>query len=458
MEIQKEVSCPFSWTFAILDPVRVKSDGKPSCMRIGYFVWEYPPSLVGGLGTYSEYITVEYIRTGNDVSVYTLNRGETEHEVRNGVDVYRPKLLDATPVFFPSMLSDELKKWGDGLKFYANIFSYNLAVSNLFVQQHVRKEGVKFDIVAGHDWLSAPAAMLAKKELGLPFVFHVHSTEWGRSGEHASKTVMEIEEIAKDQADRVITVSNAMKEDLVKHGWPANKISVVWNGVDPDLYDPTRYPKEEAEAIRKKYGIKDDEKMLLFVGRLTWVKGIKNLVLAMPSVVKEHPEAKLVILGIGEQQKELQETVQKLGLEKNVTFRFDFVGERERILHYAASDLCIFPSVYEPFGIVSLEAMAMEKPVVVGAVGVVGFKEQVINKGKDKCGTHVNGNSPESIAKGINEILKDPEKMKKMGKMGRKRVLKEFTWRVVSQKTLSIYQDVIEKAQPKTEGVPPPTA
>ena len=99
----------------------------------------------------------------------------------------------------------------------------------------------------------------------------------------------------------------------------------------------------------------------------------------MPLILKENPNTKLVILGKGDEQG-IVDAAERLNIKDKIVYRFDFVSEKERILHYAASDVCIFPSTYEPFGIVSLEAMAMEKPVVVGARGVVGFKEQVISR------------------------------------------------------------------------------
>ena len=112
-----------------------------------------------------------------------------------------------------------------------------------------------------------------------------------------------------------------------------------------------------------------------------------------------------------------------------MVYRFDFVSEKERILHYAASDVCVFPSVYEPFGIVSLEAMSMEKPVVVGARGAVGFKEQVISGGAEQNGIHINGEDPADIAWGINATLRILKKPKTGAKMADKEYLEYFTWR-----------------------------
>jgi len=163
----------------------------------------------------------------------------------------------------------------------------------------------------------------------------------------------------------------------------------------------------------------------------------------MASVLKDYPNTKLVILGKGEMQNDVVETAERLNIKNNVVYRFDFVPEEERILHYAAADLCVFPSVYEPFGIVSLEAMAMKKPIVVGARGVVGFKEQVINSGSDQNGIHINGEDPADIAWGIKEALKNPELAKIWGENGRQRVLEYFTWRKVAEETLKIYESTI---------------
>ncbi len=243
-------------------------------------------------------------------------------------------------------------------------------------------------------------------------------------------------------SDRIITVSYAMQQDLVKHGWPQSKVSVVWNGVDADRYDPSKVKQEDIKAIRDKYGIPSDWNMVLYVGRLAWVKGVRNILQAMPMVLKEFPNTKLVILGKGEEQRDIVETADRLNIKNNIVYRFDFVPESERILHYAAADVCVFPSTYEPFGIVSLEAMAMEKPVVVGARGVVGFREQVISSGVDQCGLHINGEDPADIAWGIKETLRNPEKARNWGENGRKRVLEFFTWRKVADETVKIYESL----------------
>lgn len=412
-------------------------------MRIGFFVWEYPPQLVGGLGTYADYITHEFIDIGHDVSVFTLNPGNLKtREILKGVEVHRPQIADASNVF-PMFVIDDLKRWGTNIKLFNDIFIYNILSATKFINQLIEKEHYKFDVVCVHDWLSSISGLVIKNQTKIPVVFHVHSTEWGRSGGQGSEVVSHLEWAMANNADRIITVSYAMQEDLIRHGWPQSKISVVWNGVDAERYDPRRCSKEAVARIRERYNVPEDWNMLLFVGRLTWVKGVRNLLQAMPSVLREYPNTKLVILGKGEEQSDIVETAGRLGIQDKVVYRFDFVPEDERILHYAAADVCVFPSIYEPFGIVSLEAMAMEKPVVVGARGVVGFKEQVISAGVDQTGIHVNGEDPADIAWGIKETLRNPEKARNWGENGRKRVLEYFTWRKVADETLKIYEALI---------------
>ena len=414
-----------------------------SHLRIGFFVWEYPPSLVGGLGTYAEYITREYIELGHDVSVFTLNPGNLNtKEVLRGVEVHRPLIVDASNVF-PVFVAEDLRRWGTNIRFFNDIFLYNILSSTKFVNDLIRKEDTKFDVVCVHDWLSSIAGNIIKNETKIPVVFHVHSTEWGRSGGQGSEVVSHLEYQMSQTCNHMVTVSEAMNEDLVRHGWSASKISVVWNGVDPNKYDPSKAKPQDVEKVRERYGVPEDENMMLFIGRLTWVKGVRNLVQAMPSILSDYPKTKLVILGKGEEQKDVTELASRLGIEDKVISHFEFVPEQDRIAHYAAADVCVFPSIYEPFGIVSLEAMSLAKPVVVGAQGVVGFKEQVMSNGPDQNGVHVNGNNPADIAWGIKEVLKDSARAKQWGENGRKRVLQYFTWRKAAKQTLEIYESLL---------------
>lgn len=415
-------------------------------MRIAFFVWEFFPRLVGGLGTYAIEIARKYEELGHDVTVFTLNDGNLPtREEWKGIEIHRPMVLDASDVF-PLFVTEDLKKWGQNIKLFSDIFTYNLLSATKFVNYCMKKQNKRFDIVAVHDWLSSISGLMIKKDCQkLPVVLHLHSVEEQRSMNGGSEVVKHIEKTMADKADQVVTVSNSMKEYLSSLGFQSSKINVCYNGCDPKKYDPSKVDKKKVKKLRQRYEIKDDEKVILFVGRLTWIKGVYNLVHAMPSILKDFPKTKLLILGKGEQYNDLINHAKKHGISDKVIIRSEWVSEEERILHYALSDLCVFPSINEPFGIVSLEAMSMEKPVVVGAAGVNGLREQVIPTGPKRTGVHVNGESREDIAWGIKEVLKNFEEARNWGKNGRKRVLKEFTWDVAAKRTLEVYQRMVKK-------------
>jgi glycosyltransferase involved in cell wall biosynthesis len=259
-----------------------------------------------------------------------------------------------------------------------------------------------------------------------------------------SEILSNIELHAANAADMIVTVSYAMKEELTGLGFPKDRIRVCYNGVDAQKYNPKNVSAEQARKIREFYGIKPDEAMILFVGRLVGVKGVDKLVMAMPHILQKIPKAKLVILGVGDLQEYLTNLVNYMRLGDHVKFRFEFLPEEERIIHYAACDVAVFPSHYEPFGIVVLEAMSMEKPVVVGASGISGMREIVICCGEEQCGYHIDPSNPTDIAWGITSTLENPEKMKWLGKNGRKRVLEEFTWDKIAENTLKLYEEIIK--------------
>ncbi len=220
-------------------------------LRIGFFVYEYPPQIVGGLGTYAEYITQEYVDIGHDVSVFTLNNnGFKTREIMKGVEVHRPQIADASNIW-PFFVVDDLKKWGTNIKLFNDIFIYNILSATKFINDLIKKEKYNFDVVCCHDWLSSIAGLVIKNETKIPVVFHTHSTEWGRSGGQGSEVVSHLENAMAQNSDKIVTVSYAMQEDLIKHGWQSSKISVVWNGVDPERYDPVNVQKQEVAANPK---------------------------------------------------------------------------------------------------------------------------------------------------------------------------------------------------------------
>lgn len=415
-------------------------------MKMAFLVYEYPPRIVGGLGTYAAEITRKYVLLDQEVSVFTMNDDEGSlptRELWRGVEIHRPLDIDVSDSL-PDVIAEDVRKWGRGINLFSRILVYNYLSASKIINELVAREGFQFDIVIAHDWLSAIAGITVKRDLGLPLVFHVHSHEKGRTLGNGSEVLNNIEHRAGQIADMIITVSNAMKDELTSLGFPQEKIKVVYNGVDPQKYSPEKVSPSEVKKVRELYGIKDDELMILFVGRLTYVKGVDKLVMAMPLILKEIPNAKLVIVGLGEMKEHIEKIVQTQKLQDCVKFRTEFVPEEDRIAHYAACDVAVFPSLYEPFGIVAIEAMSMEKPIVVGATGVSGMREIVIPEGPQQCGFHVNPNDPVDIAWGVINSIKDPKRKAELGKNGRKRVLECFTWDVIAKRTLELYQQLLE--------------
>ncbi len=422
-------------------------------MKMAILVYEYPPKIVGGLGTYAAEITRKFVLLENDISIFTMNDDQGSlptRELWRGIEIHRPLHVDVSDSL-PDVIAEDVRKWGRGIHFFSKILVYNYLTASKMVNELVRNEGFLYDVVVAHDWLSAMGGIAIKRELDLPLVFHVHSTEKGRTLGNGSEVVSNIEFRAAQTADMIITVSYAMKDELIGLGFPAEKIKVVYNGVDPQKYSPDQVSKEKVSEIRNKYGIKDDENMILFLGRLVWIKGADKLIAGMPHVLQKIPNAKLLIVGVGDMREYLERMVQNLNLQDRVKFCFDFISEEERIAHYAACDVAVFPSSYEPFGIVALEAMSMSKPVVVGASGVSGMREIVIPAGQDHCGFHVNPNDPVDIAWGIISSLQDPQRKLQLGQNGRKRILQEFTWDEIAKKTLKLYDELLESRKPKKQ-------
>ena len=416
-------------------------------MKIAVLVYEYPPKIVGGLGTYATEITRKFVLLDHDVTVFTMNDDEGSlptREIWRGIEIHRPIHIDISDSL-PDVVAEDVKKWGRGLQFFSKVLMYNYLSASKLINELVRKDEFKFDIVVAHDWLSIIAGIAIKRELNLPLVFHVHSTEKGRTLGNGSEVISNLELRGGKTADMVITVSNAMKEELRKLGFPEEKIRVCYNGVDPEKYSPERISKEDIARLRQRYGLKEDDLMIFFIGRLVWVKGVDKLVMAMPHILNEVPNAKLVIVGVGDMRGYLEKLVENLRIQENVKFRFEFIPEEERILHYAACDVAVFPSLYEPFGIVTLEAMSMEKPVVVGARGVSGMREIVVPSGPEQCGFHINPYDPKDIAWGIVNSIKDPAIKERLGKNGRKRVLENFTWDIIAKKTIELYEELVSK-------------
>lgn len=414
-------------------------------MDMVYFVYEYPPYVVGGLGTYAGYLTRELIRLGHDVTVLAMHASNTPtRDIHNGVEVHRPIVQNIDiNLLLPMFIPEEIRRWSnDGQKYFGDMFLYNVLSASKLVNDLVRTEHRAVDVISCHDWLGSIGGILASKGLNKPMVFHVHSTEHGRAG-NGSQVVKRLERLAADSAERVVTVSYSMRDHLVQLGFDERKIRVVYNGIDTERYAISRFTPDTIKDVRQELGISQDDLLIFFIGRLNWVKGADMLVQAMPQIVQSIPRAKLLLVGIGDQQKMLTQDVARLGLTDNVILKYEFLDEEQKIKYYAAADVCVFPSKYEPFGIVCTEAMALSKPVVVGARGISGFREQIIPSGPNQCGFHIDPYNPSDIAEYIIKLLADKTLRIKLGQHARKRVEEVFNWPKIAEDTMRVYNEAV---------------
>lgn len=408
-------------------------------LKLSYIVDEYPPFFRGGLGTYAMEITPRLVKEAVDPVVCSRNTGtDPENGDYRNIPVYRPKLMK-----IHTLLS--LYSPGDVIQWAPpdqNFFMETLLFCQMAAQRVIRdgQNKSRFNAVAVHDWLTAPAGFLIQENLNIPLVMHFHSTEQGRTI-GGSQIIRDVEREAAERADAIITVSYAMRDELISFGYPAEKINVVYNGVDTTKYSMERYPDHILTPFREKIGV-GSRPMIFFVGRLTWVKGTVELVQAMPEILRQIPDAMLVLIGVGELEASIRTYIADLHLTDHVIFIPELVSEDERLLYYAACDVAVFPSKYEPFGIVCTEAMSMGKPVVVGATGTNGFREQIITAGSEQCGFHVNPWDPSDIATYVSILLQDEDLRTLCGKNGRKRVLEHFTWEHIAKQTAAIYKSL----------------
>jgi glycogen(starch) synthase len=401
-------------------------------MRIAYISNEFPPLIYGGLGVYVDQISRELTNLGQKVAVFTLgDRKLSKDEEVGGVQVHREvpvPLKDGLDIF----LSAQTLAWGDGLGLLLDLLSYNqLSAAAVLGSGPI-------DLCVAHDWLALPGGMAVERS-GIPMIYHVHGLEVGRS-EHPNPQLASLEKKGAEVADAVITVSQAMRQEMASLGIDEEKINVCYHGVDASFFDPSKVDPQDVIGLRKKYGLEEGDQVVLFLGRLEPVKGVMQLIEAVSMAAEKYPSARLLLVGRGSLEKEAAQELKRREIGTLIT---DFLAPEEKRAHYALADLCAFPSIYEPFGIVALEAGAMALPAVVGASGTSGLQEIVENPAAPRpTGVHVDGRSSKDIAWGIELALEDTEKLKAWGRNARKRVLERFTWRKAAEETLEIYRKV----------------
>jgi glycosyltransferase involved in cell wall biosynthesis len=403
--------------------------------------WEYPPKIVGGIARHVEELSWALARKpGIEVHVVTCDfPGAPAEEVYKGVHIHRVSPYPADGGY------RDFIQWVHHLNSAMWDRSHALIREWLASDSKVKagtsdpkklpnENGI---LLHAHDWLAYFAAVGLKRYFKLPLVATVHATEFGRNhGLHTdvNRYINEIEVQLATEAWRVIVCSYYMKGEIeFALGAPWDKIDVIYNGIDAEKFS-FPFPPEEAAEFRSRFAA-PDAKMILFVGRGVREKGAPVLIGAVPGIRDAVGNVKLVIAGGGSRQHLVDEAF-FLGVGHDVHFT-GFIPDNDLLRLYRVADVACFPSLYEPFGIVALEAMAARTPVVVTDTG--GFPEVVQ---PDETGTVVWTDNSDSLVWGITRVLKNPDFACRMAIRAYERVRTTFNWDLIAENTVGVYNRI----------------
>jgi len=401
-------------------------------MRVGLMTREYPPQVYGGAGVHVEYLSRELAKLIEvEVHCWGTQRSDAGNLHVRG---------DEPP---PEVTA------GSDAKF-------KTAVDALALNLAQMKELAAIDVVHTHTWYASMAGFLAKKLYRIPFVLTTHSLEplraW-KAEQLGSGYAMSswMERTAILDADAIIAVSNGTKADILR-AYPevdAAKVHVIYNGIDL-----AEYQKTAATDALVKYGVDASAPYVLFVGRITRQKGVTHLV----DAVKYLPAGMQVVLCAGAPDTPEIAAEMRAGVEAaraaggNIVWIEKMVTKPEAIELYSNCQVFCCPSVYEPFGIINLEAMACGAPVVASATG--GILEVVVDgetgflvpfEPDAVTGFPVNGDKfARDLAARLAELMADPPRCKEMGQAGRKRVEETFAWEAIAAQTAELYRTLLE--------------
>ena len=382
--------------------------------------WEYPPRIVGGIARVVHDLSKRLIKDGHEVTVVTYKDGDVPYyENDKGVEVYRVDNY----MIHPNNFIDWILQ-----------LNFNMIAK---ATEIINKEG-KFDVIHAHDWLVGNAAKVLKNAFDIPLVSTIHATEAGRnSGIHdeTQRYINDTEWLLTYESTEVIVNSNYMKGHVQGlFGLPFDKINVIPNGINVNNFTGI----DRDYDFRRQYAM-DNEKIILYVGRLVFEKGVQHLISAMPKILANYHDAKLVIAGKGGMLDELRAQAFNMGIADKVYFT-GYLNSKQVQKMYKCVDVAVFPSTYEPFGIVALEAMLAGVPTVVSDIG--GLNEIVEHRVDGMKSYAGNANS---IADSVLSLLYDPQLAANVAKRARIKVKENFNWNKIAQDTHYIYEQAICK-------------
>lgn len=391
-------------------------------MKILVLAWEFPPRLVGGIARHVAELYPEIIKLGHEVHLITVEFGSAPgYEIVEGIHVYR----------VPVVPGDNFLHW---------IVNMNESMGK-YGGKLIEKEG-PFQIIHAHDWLVGDAAIALKYHFKIPLIATIHATEYGRYNGIHTKThdyISGKEKLLTHNAWRVIVCTNYMRYEVEKVlDVPWDKIDIIYNGVRPEK---KRHPPEfDHRAFRRLFAL-DHQKIVYYVGRMTYEKGVFVLLNAAPQVLAAMGgNVKFVIIG-GGNTNNLKQQAWNLGIWDHCYFT-GFMSDEELDKFQTIADCAVFPSLYEPFGIVALESFAALVPVVVSNAG--GLPE-VVSHGK--TGVVTQANDADSLAWGILEVLKNPDYAKFLTKNAYTSLINRFTWPQLAKQTETVYSLVVSERE-----------
>jgi glycogen synthase len=382
--------------------------------------WEYPPIVEGGLARHVRKLSEELARQGFEVHALTRGEGSSpDEEERGGVMVHRVP----TPTR-PTELG-EFVTWVEHMN--SDMLATGVELGDRF----------EFDLVHSHDWLVAHAGHHLARRHRCPWVTTIHATEYGRHqgwvDKHPQAYIHHVERWMARRADRVVTCSHYMRGHVADvYGLDESRLAVIPNGIDPSELVPV----DDLDTLRARFAA-PDQQLVLLVGRLVYEKGFQLALEALPGLIRRVGKLRFLVAGSGTHEDELRRQACRLGLMRYGTF-LGWIGDD--VLHslYRIADLCVVPSIYEPFGLVALEAMVSGCPCIVADTG--GLREVVPN---EDVGLRFRSRDPRSLANMVERLLTDGDLRDRLITEASEHVLR-FDWTDVARQTASLYGELME--------------
>lgn len=389
-------------------------------MKVLVLAWEFPPRIVGGIARHVAELYPEIVKLGHEIHLITAEFGDTpQSEIVEGIRLHR----------VPVAASNDFFHW---------VANMNQSMGD-YGGKLIQQEG-DFTLIHAHDWLVNDSALALKHTFKIPLVATIHATEYGRNnGIHrdGQRYIESKEKSLVYNSWRVIVCSQYMRYEVerVLH-CPWDKIDVVYNGIRPEKKNhPTDF---DAITFRRRFA-HDNERIVYYVGRMAYEKGIFILLNAAPQVLqKMGGQVKFVIIGGGNTDS-LKQLAADLGIWDCCYFT-GFMADEDLDKFQTIADCAVFPSLYEPFGIVALESFAARVPVVVSNTG--GLPE-VVQHTKTGIVTHTN--NTDSLAWGIITVLKNPDYAQKLVDNAYKSLAARFSWDKLAQQTVAVYGRVLRE-------------